>query len=481
MARPLLSILILAAVACGDDGVMDSGLDGGLDASDAADSAVDTARAPDTGPPPIPEAAYDGPRITEAEAEDGRSGCAFERGAMPWETVGEEFPIGDEIPIDHIILLLKENRSFDHYFGAMPGIEGHPMGASNPDAMGMPVTPYHETEYCVDDLAHSWNKSHREWNGGLNDGFVLANDPGGERALGYFDDTDLPFYWDLSQTFAMSDHHHCSVLGPTWVNRFYYLSATSFGNISNDPIIEERKTAPYVIFHLLDDAGVDWRVYNTDVPFVFAGYPEIAGRSINKIKPIEAFFRDLESGWLPPVSYLDPSFSLGVRQTDEHPPANPQAGQAHTREILEAVFASPLWERTAVIISYDEHGGFYDHVPPPEACHPGDFPPDLDAGDEPGDYDRLGFRVPLIVVSPYARPGYVSDHVTDLTSLLRFVETRWLLPALTGRDANAWPLLDMFDFSTMSFADPPTDLADAVIDEAKMDRCIALYGEGGRF
>jgi phospholipase C len=194
---------------------------------------------------------------------------------------------------------------------------------------------------------------------------------------------------------------------------------------------------------------------------------------------MEAFYRDLESGWLPPISYVDPSFTLGVAQTDEHPPANPQAGQSYVAEIIAAVFASPLWERTAVVITYDEHGGLYAHVPPPAACHPGDYPPDIDGSDEPGDFDRYGFRVPLIVVSPYSRPGYVSDRTTDLTSILRLVEARWLLPALTGRDANAWPLLDMFDFDTPAFATPPTDLAPAVIDEAKMDRCFELFGEGG--
>lgn len=448
----------LSIVGCGDgnDSAGDAGPDAGL---------------ADSGP-----LVYD--RIPEAEAEAGRESCAFDRGAMPWETIGEPWPIGDDIPIDHVILVMQENRSFDHYFGAMPGIDGFPDGWTNPDASGAPVAPYHETAYCIRDVAHSWNASHVQYGDGANDGFVVSNDPGGERALGYFTGDDLPFYWDLYSTFAMSDKHFCSVLGPTWVNRFYYMGGSSRGLTSNRDIPVERLENPHNVFQLLDDRGIDWRLYNSDLPTILGLYPRYAGRELSRIRSIDRFWEDVAAGELPPVVYVEPSFTVGVEQTDEHPPANPQAGQKFISDIYEAVTTSPLWARTALIVTYDEHGGFADHVPPPEACVPDEYEPDLEEGDQPGGFDRLGFRVPLVVISPYSKPGYVSDRTTDLTSVLRFVQARFLLPALSARDANAWPLLDMFDFSAPAFLTPPT-LAEAIIDEAKMDACREAFPDSG--
>lgn len=452
----------------------------------ACDSPVVTdAGPPDSGPrdagtdsgPPGWEA---GPitRIPESEAATNRASCTYGRGAMPWQTIGEEHPIGDDIPIDHIFILMQENRSFDHYFGMMPGVEGIQGGATNPDASGTPVPAFHTTDYCIEDVAHGWRASHTQYNDGANDGFVTTNDPDGGRAMGFLDETDLPFYWDLARTFAMSDHHHCSLLGPTWPNRYYMLSGTSFGHVSNDPTTAEVLPAEgeYVVMQQLERAGVSWGVYYQAVPFIWGGYPHFALRPWNreKTKLFEEFWTDLEAGTLPSVVFLDPSWSAtaSVDATDEHPPANPQRGQAYVREIVTRIMASELWARSAIIITYDEHGGFFDHVPPPEACHPGDRNADPSVG---GDFDRLGFRVPLMVVSPYSRPGYVSDRVTDATSVLRFVQTRFLLPAMTGRDANAWPLLDMFDFETPALLSPP-DLAEAPVNEERVTVCRAAFG-----
>ena len=406
-----------------------------------------------------------------------RKECTFKRGALPIESLGTGVPLGDEIPIDHFVLLMQENRSFDHYFGTMPGVEGFPDSYSNPNAAGQPVKPYHESQLCIEDVAHSWNASHLQYDEGKNDGFVLTNDPNGERALGYFDGSDLPFYWDLYSTFAMSDHHHCSMLGGTYPNRWYYLSATSFGMTSNDFIPSERFTPdPYVIMQELDDAGVDWHLYYDTVPFLVT-YPDYFGASRDHISNnIDQFFIDLDAGTLPPVVWIDPAFSgTVVEETDEHPPAIPQAGEAWVETIIRAVMANEIWPRTAIILTYDEHGGFFDHVPPPPACAPDDRLPDLDENDEPGAYDRLGFRVPLVVVSPYSKPGYVSKETTDATSVLRLLEARFDLPALTGRDANAWPLLDMSDFSNPAFMEPP-DLAPSVLpDEAVIQACEAAF------
>jgi phospholipase C len=405
-----------------------------------------------------------------------RKACTFERGALPAETLGTSVPLGDQIPIDHFVMLMQENRSFDHYFGTMPGVEGFPDSYSNPDANGTPVKPFHETQLCIKDVAHSWNASHLQYDGGKNDGFVLTNDPDGERALGYFDGSDIPFYWDLYSTFAMSDHHHCSILAGTYPNRWYFLSATSFGMTTNDFIPEDRfDQDPFVIMQELDDAGVDWHVYGT-LPFLVTYSTYIGSARNNVTYNVDQFFVDLDAGTLAPVVWIDPAFSGTITdETDEHPPAIPQVGEAWVENIIRSVMASELWPRTAIILTYDEHGGFFDHVPPPSACPPGDLLPDLEADDEPGDFDRLGFRVPLVVVSPYSKPGYVSKETTDATSVLRLIEARYDLPALTARDANAWPLLDMFDFRNPAFIEPP-DLAPATQpDEAVIQACEAAF------
>lgn len=462
----IASLLLLASACDGPSTGSDAGVDAGT---------RDAGR--DAGPP-----GYDGgpiTRIPESEAAAGRASCAFGPGAMPWQTIGEEHPIGDDIPIDHFIIIMQENRSFDHYYGMMEGIDGLPEGASNPDADGTPVPAFHATEYCIDDVNHGWNGSHRQYHDGANDGFVVTNDPNGSRAMGYLDESDLPFYYDLSRTFAMSDHHHCSVLGPTWVNRFYFLSGTSFGLTTNDVPSDDRlPDTEYIIYQELDRAGVSWGIYYESVPFVFGGYPQYALRREQraKIHPFEELWTALEEGTLPSVVYIDPTwdFSAGVDATDEHPPANPQRGQAWMRELVTRLMASDIWPRTAIIITYDEHGGFYDHVPPPEACPPGDYPPSLEPDDVVAGFDRYGFRVPMIVVSPYSRPGYVSEKTTDSTSVLRLLQTRYLLPALSGRDANAWPLLDMFDFSTPALLTPP-ELAEAPVDQARVDACHVAF------
>jgi len=464
--------------ACAGSAPTDAGsTDAATDAAPDAGLTDATVDAPvDSGPRPLPTIPG---RITDTEASAGRSGCRFERDAMPWETVGESAPLGDDIPIDHIFLLMLENRSFDHYFGSMDGVDGFPADASNPDATGAPVTPFHMDELCSEDVAHSWSASHRQYNGGAMDGFVTTNDPGGERAMGYYDERDLPFYRGLYSTFAMSDHHFCSVLGPTWVNRFYYVGASSFGMTHNDPIPDARiLDQPQIIHQRLDDAGIPWAVFDGDAPFLFTGFARYAGRRLRRFRPLDEFFERAASGDLPPVVWINPAFAGGVDQTAEHPPGDVQLGQEQVARVVSALFDSPLWERSALFITYDEHGGFYDHVAPPAACPPGDFPPTLSASDEPGDFDRYGFRVPMVVVSPFAKASYVSDRVTDHASILRFIESRFLLPALTARDANAWPMLDMFDFDAPAFMTPPS-LPPATVDADALSACQARFPGGG--
>jgi phospholipase C len=408
--------------------------------------------------------------------------CRFAAGALPAETLPAGGLHGAQIPIDHIVVLMQENRSFDHYFdqlfreNAPPERRLAPL-PPNPDPTGgPPIHPFRQTRLCdVADVSHSWNASHQQWNGGLNDGFTASNavaqDPTGSRALGYYGGSDLPFYYALYSTFAMSDRHFASLLGPTYPNRLFLLAGTSFGHVHNDfpPALDQYGPS---LFERLDAAGISWKIYFSDLPFtsMFAAVRAFgSARSVS----VAEFYTDAAAGTLPQVVIIEPKYFGGPNEeTDEHPPANPQAGQHFVAQVVKALFESPLWPRTAFFLTYDEHGGYYDHVPPPPACVPGDQPPILHSNDVAADFDRLGFRVPFVLVSPYARPHYLSHRVQDHTSILRFIETRFDLPALTARDANADPLLGLFDFENPAFMTPPT-LPEATIDP---DRAAACEG-----
>ncbi len=365
---------------------------------------------------------------------------------------------------------MQENHSFDNYFGQLSAtgrtdVDGLAPSASNPDSNGARVGAFHQTHYCTADTNHGWTGSHLEFDGGQNDGFVTQNDPDGARAMGYYDATDLPFYYALANTFAIGDRYFCSVLGPTFPNRFYLLTGTSFGHIRNDMQVFAQRT----IFDELDAQNIAWKVYRHD--FAYASLFHVNRKNL---VPIAAFFSDASAGLLPPVSFIDGSIGVATVENDEHPPANIQQGQQLVAKVVNALLASPNWATSALFFTYDEHGGFYDHVPPPRACVPDSIAPLLDPADPdsslPAQFDRYGFRVPFVVVSPYAKPGFVSHVVYDHTSILRFIETRFELPALTDRDANALPLLDLFDFSRAALLHPPA-LPDATVDAVGLQQC----------
>jgi phospholipase C len=401
--------------------------------------------------------------------------CRFGPGALPSETLRARAPKGDEIPLDHILVLMQENRSFDHYFGRLPAfghreVKGLPRRASNPDAEGRRVPAFHEERYCIEDVAHSWNASHAQFNRGRNDGFVTTNDPDGARAMGFYDWTDLPFYYALATTFAIGDRTFCSLLGPTFPNRFFLFSGTSDGRIRNAFEFYSRPS----ILGQLTAAGIPWKVYFSDAAFAFL-LRDVVPSGLANIVPIVQYFMDAAAGTLPAVAYIDPRFTGDVlTRSDEHPPADMQVGQKFVADVVNALIASPQWPRAALILVYDEHGGYYDHVRPRRACEPDDVPPRLEEGDTEAKFDRYGFRVPLIAVSPWARPGFVSHKVYDLTSVLRFVQTRFNLPALTRRDANARPLLELFDFREPRLLAPPP-LPAATIDPGRAERCMADF------
>jgi phospholipase C len=387
--------------------------------------------------------------------------------------------------INHVVVMMQENRSSDHYLGQLhyegqPRMEGEPIDASNPnpvDPTAPPIRNFHKTTYCeVADLNHSWNGSHTEYDNGLMDGFTRANvnaaDPTGSRTMGWYDQTDLPFYYAMDKTFATGDRYFQSVLSQTFPNRFYLLAGTSFGHIRNDfPTDPVNDFSQRTIFENLDAKGISWKIYFAQVPFA-AEFSYVRNHAAGHLFPISQYFVDAAAGQLPQVSYVDPVFvATANTETDEHPPSNIQVGQNFSSQVINALMQSPNWSSSALFHTYDEHGGFYDHVPPPSAVKPDDISPMLQPGDTPGAFDRYGFRVPIAVISPYSKPHSVSHVVNDHTSILKFIETRFGLPPLTFRDAAANNMFEFFNFSQASFAVPPV-LPPATIDPAQFAACL---------
>ncbi len=368
---------------------------------------------------------------------DQRDTCFFVAG----DSAGDSLGISDarRIPITHVIIRMQENRSFDHYLGQLPrrghpDVDGLPADFSNPDTSGAQVTAFHLSATDLEaDPPHQWDAMNAQYAGGAMDGFVTTaavDGSDGHYVMGFYDEEDLPYYYWLARTFAIGDRYFSSSLGGTWSNRNFLYTGSAYG-VKNtfDAVISDART----IFDAFDEADLSWAVYVDGTPRqdTLGWRRETAG-----VRSIGDLFDDLERGTLPQLVFIDtPPGGFA----DEHPPFDVQVGEQWTREILEAAFDSPLWPSLAIFLNYDTAGGMLEHVPPPGACVPRDDPEDID-------FTLLGLRVPFFVVSPWARPGYVSHEVHSHTSVLRFVELVFGIDALTHRDANSDALLDMFDF-----------------------------------
>ena len=368
----------------------------------------------------------------------------------------------------HIIFYVLENRSFDHYFGMLGkyrvskglpnAVDGLPLSATLYNTKGQPVHPYHLQTVCHEGLSPYWNESHRDWNGGKMDGFMKTSpsvpssiDPTGTRAMGYYDQTDLPYYYELATQFATSDRFFSPVMTNTNGNRMYLFAGTSFGHIFPDKPPAGGWTQP-TIFDKMDAAGVSWRYYYQDSGIYLPQWSTYQ-RDAAKLKPISNWYTDLQNeATLPSVIFIERPGPSGL---DEHPPSNIQLGAANTKKIIDGLMNSPSWASSVFIFSYDEAGGLYDHVLPASAIPPDNIQPMLKAGDQPGDFAHIGFRMPIIVVSPWVRPNFVSHTWRDLTSILRLIEVRFNVPALSARDATADNMLEFFDFSSPRLLTPP--------------------------
>jgi phospholipase C len=422
----------------------------------------------------------------------GPRGGARESGSVPFP----ERPVGainDEMPFDHLVVVMMENHSFDNLLGALrrtrvdvDGLSFDPNGNatnSNPAARegDPPVVafPFPDTAQAKN-VSQSWKATHEQINEGAMDGFVRS--VGANEPMGYYTPQVLPFAYSLASTFTLANRWFCSVPAPTYPNRRFLLAGTAYGGTTTGlSTLLDDPPPRGTILERLSEYHISWADYFTDIPMT-AVIPSSCLKHLDHLHRIDRFFHDCKAGTLPAVSFVDPGVGVlsslaaavaalpsflrdalsliganigGSPSQTEEDPADMYYGEKWAHEVLEAVLRSPAWPRTLLIYTYDEHGGYYDHVPPPAAPPPDDIPPSLQPGDPPGSYDKLGPRVPAIVVSPYSIPGGVTNVTHDHTSILATIEAKWNLPALTNRVANAATVMDFLAPAPALLKPPP--------------------------
>lgn len=366
-----------------------------------------------------------------------RAACGFAAGARIANTLAIRSSVLSKTPIRHLIIVMKENRSFDHLLGYLhdrgqPDVEAVPADYCNPTDEGPLAFPFHATTTCIDhDPDHQWSSIVTCVDNGKMDGFVKnaenTTSSEGGFVLSVNDATDLPFNYWLAASFAVGDRHFSAIDSGTFANRNFLLFGTNAG-IVNTGSSYPPPTTPS-LFRLLMDASYTWGVFSDGSPLSGTLGWQSGDPGVHSF---QAFLDALDAGTLPNVAFVDGQDGV----EDDHPTADLQRGEAWLRTIYQHAVASPQWPRLAMVWTYDECGGFFDHVITDQTCA------------EDGSLSRLrGPRVPLVMISPWARRNYVSHVARDHTAITRLVETLFDLPALTAIDANSDALLDMFDFS----------------------------------
>jgi phospholipase C len=340
-------------------------------------------------------------------------------------------PPRDTSGVDHIVVVMMENRSFDHLLGWHPTADGQQGGLTYPDAMGGEQATYplaSDFQGCAHpDPDHSWEGGRVDVNDGAMNGFLLAgtNDA---FAIGYYEEAARPFFNSLALEYTTFDRFFAPILAETYPNRIF-MHAAQTDRLENTLDLSTLPT----IWDRLGERGVSAQYYFSDVPFLLLWGLKYVPIST----PIESFFADAASGNLPAVSFVDPRFAGEAEGVsgDDHPHADIRTGDAFLAEAFHAVASGPDWGTTVFIVTYDEWGGFFDHVAPPRAAAPNTVDPDLVNGKA-----LLGLRIPVVVASPFTRGSRVSPRVDstvyDNTSILKLIEWRWNLKPLTARDAS---------------------------------------------
>jgi phospholipase C len=359
-------------------------------------------------------------------------------------------------PIKHVVFLIKENRTFDHMFGTFPGANGVTVGMDQGEERPL----IRGTDGRIPaDIPHSYAAALAAWNEGKMDFFDQG--PQGDWAYSQLRKPDLPNYWRWAKEFALFDNFFASAHGPSFPNHLYTIAATSGGAVDNprrtgffsltfgcdapeQQLVEvvdsegiTKKVRPCFDFltegDLLDRKEIPWSYYAASEDqkgYIWSAYSAIRRYRENPerwqehIFPVDRLVEDIREGALPPVTWITPRFELS-----EHPEYNFCHGENWSTKVIDAIMNSPMWESTAIFLTWDDYGGFYDHVPPPQV-----------------DGFGFGIRVPLLVLSPYAKQGVVTSELGEFSSVLRFIEDNWDLRQLTDRDREATPLLSAFDF-----------------------------------
>ena len=370
-------------------------------------------------------------------------------------------------PIKHVIFVIKENRTTDNLFGRFPGIDGATQGLDGDRLRPLTRPP----DRLPEDIPHCYECAIESWNGGEMNNFART-DPGERYAYTQMQGPeDLPNYWRWAQEFVLSDRFFASAQGPSFPNHLFTIAAQSGGTHFNPAQEQSRVTEfmqdtglakswgcdslqeayvevvdsegqlervpPCFDFQteadLLDTARIPWSYYaawNDQRGYVWSAFSAIRRVRMHPevwrehIFPVDDFVDDVEDGRLAPVTWITPRYEVS-----EHPEWSFCHGENWTTEIVDAVMRSGFWKDTAIFITWDDYGGFYDHVPPPQV-----------------DRFGFGFRVPLLTISPYAKRGYIDSQRGEFSSVLRFIEDNWQLSQLTHRDRDAFNLSYVFDF-----------------------------------
>ena len=403
--------------------------------------------------------------LTRTAALAGAAGMAS---VLPLETLVSEaakrqaaapYPGPRNMPIDTFVVLMMENRSFDHYFGWHPDADGRNEGLSYPDPTGAPVSTFHlapDFQGCDHpDPAHGWDSGRHQYGDGRLDGFVQGNEDGtgsDEFAAGYYLKDDIPMIPHLGDAYQLYDRWFCSIMASTYPNRHYQLGAQNGGQKGNLFPPETEQTTGFEWETILDRAlsrGVSVGYYVSDLPF-----PALYGqRGIRWVRPVAQFYEDAAAGNLPQICFVDPPFRDGGGgdglSADEHPHGDIRLGQAFMSDIAHAFIESPQYERGAMFVNYDEWGGFFDHVRPPHV-------PDERANraDLYNDWSFCGFRVPGVAISPFTRGGEVSHMTVTHESILKLISYRFGLGYLTTRHRYASDIGRSFDFESPDTSPP---------------------------